>query len=95
MRAYMPCPSHLPWIGHCNYTWWNFWLCSFPQSPIISSHFGPNILLSTLFSNTLSLCSSLNVKDQASHPCKTTGKIIILCILIFTFLDNRREDSER
>jgi hypothetical protein len=25
---------------------------------------GPNILLSTLFSNTLSLCSSLSVRDQ-------------------------------
>jgi hypothetical protein len=29
-------------------------LSSFLQSPIISSHFGPNILLSTLFSNTVS-----------------------------------------
>jgi hypothetical protein len=27
-----------------------------------------NILLSTLFSNTLSLCSSLNVRDQVSVP---------------------------
>jgi hypothetical protein len=31
-------------------------LCSFLRSPYISSLFGPNILLSTLFSNTLSLC---------------------------------------
>jgi hypothetical protein len=29
---------------------------------------GPNILLSTLFSSTLSLCSSLTVSDQVSHP---------------------------
>jgi hypothetical protein len=34
-------------------------LCSFLYSPVTSSLFGPNILLSTLFSNTLSLCSSL------------------------------------
>jgi hypothetical protein len=34
---------------------------------------GPNILLSTLFSKTLSLHSSLNVSDQLSHPYKTTG----------------------
>jgi hypothetical protein len=27
--------------------------------------------VSTLFSNTLSLCSSLNVTDQVSHPYKT------------------------
>jgi hypothetical protein len=31
---------------------------------------GPNILLSTLFSNTLSLCSSLSVRDQVWHPYK-------------------------
>jgi hypothetical protein len=35
-------------------------LCSFLQPPVTSSLFGRNILHSTLFSNTLSLCSSLN-----------------------------------
>jgi hypothetical protein len=44
---------------------------------------GPNILLSTLFSNTLSLCSSLSVRDQVSHPYRTTGKVIVLYTLIF------------
>jgi len=29
---------------------------------------GPNILLSTLFTNTLNLCSSFNMKDQVSYP---------------------------
>jgi hypothetical protein len=38
-------------------------LCSFLHSPVTSSLFGPNILHSTLFSNILSLCSSLNVRD--------------------------------
>jgi uncharacterized membrane protein len=56
-------------------------LCGFLQPPVTSSLIGPNILLSTLFSNTLNLCSSLNVRDQVSHPYKTTGKIIILLIL--------------
>jgi hypothetical protein len=54
-------------------------LCSFLQPPIISVLFGPDtrILLNTLFSNTLHLCSSLNVWDQVSHLYRTTGKIIV------------------
>jgi hypothetical protein len=50
-------------------------LCNFLHSPITSSLLGPNILLSTLFSNTLSPRSSLNVNDQVSHLYRTTGKI--------------------
>jgi hypothetical protein len=34
------------------------------QFPPTSSLFGPNILLSTLFSDTFKVCSSLNVRDQ-------------------------------
>jgi hypothetical protein len=48
-------------------------ICSFLQRPITSSLFSPNILLSTLFSITLSLCSSLNIRDQASHPYRTNS----------------------
>ena len=46
-------------------------LFSFLHSPVTSSLQGPNILLNTLFSNTLSLRSSLNMSDQVSHPYKT------------------------
>jgi hypothetical protein len=53
----------------------------------------PNILLRTPFSNTLSLCSSLNVRDQVSHPNKTTGRILVLYILNVTFQDSRQEDK--
>jgi hypothetical protein len=56
-------------------------LCKFLHSPVTSSLLGRNILLSTLFSDTLSLCSSLNVTDQVSHPYKTTGRIMVLYIL--------------
>ena len=68
-------------------------LCSFLYTPFTPSLIGPNILLNNLFSNTLSLRSSLNVGNQVSHPYKTTGRIIFLCILIFKFLDNKLEDK--
>jgi hypothetical protein len=68
----------------------NSTLCSFLHSPVTSSIFVPNILPSTLFSNTLRLRSSLNVSDQVSHPYKTRGKITVLYILNFMYLDSKR-----
>jgi hypothetical protein len=47
------------------------------------------ILLSTLSSTTLRLYSSLNVREQTSHPYRTTGKIIDYYILIFMFFERR------
>jgi hypothetical protein len=50
-------------------------LCSFLLSHFTSSLFGRNILLITLFSNTLSLHTFLSVRDQVSHPYKKHVKL--------------------
>ena len=68
-------------------------LCKFPYFPVTSSLSGPNILLRTLFSNTRSLRCSFSVGIQISHPYKTTGKIVVLYILIFKFLDSKLKDK--
>ena len=60
-------------------------LCNLLHSPVTSSFLGPNILLNTMFSNTLSFLSSRRVSDQVSHPYKTIGKIIVLYTLIYKF----------
>jgi hypothetical protein len=90
----MPRTSHFSWYGHRSRTWWrvqivkllNIQMLPF-QSPVTSSLLGPNIFLSTLFLTTVSICSSLNERDQVPHPYKTTDKIIVLCILTFVSLD--------
>jgi hypothetical protein len=46
-----------------------------------------------LLSNTLSLCSSLNMRDQVSHPYKTTVRTMVLYILTCTFLSSERDGS--
>ena len=48
-------------------------LCACLHSPVSSSVLDPNILLSTIFSSTLSLRYYLTVSDQVSHPYTTTG----------------------
>jgi len=82
------CPTHLillDFITHTilgeEYRSLSSSVCSFLRSPVTSSLLDPNILLNTLFSNTLSPHSSLNMSDQVSHPYITTGKIIVLYIL--------------
>jgi hypothetical protein len=64
-----------------------------PPFPVTSSLLGPIILLNTMFSKTLSFLSSRNISDQVSHPYKTTGKIIVVYILIFKILDSNLEDK--
>jgi hypothetical protein len=67
--CYMPCSS-----GE-EYKLWSFPLCT-------SSLLGQNILLATLFSNSPSLCSTLNLRHQISHSHKIRGKNYITAFVL-------------
>jgi hypothetical protein len=89
-RCYMPRPPHSSRFYHPNNILWaqrslSSSLCSCLQFSVTTSLLDPNIFRNILFSNTLSVRTSFNVSDKVSHPYKTTGKIIILYILIFVF----------
>jgi len=82
--CYMPHPSHSSRFGHPNNNRWGGQIIKLlimysSPLPFTSSLLGPSIFLSILFSNNLSLRSSLSVSDQVSnsykyvapHPIKT------------------------
>ena len=54
---------------------------------------GPKYSSQDLVLNTLSLDSSLNVRDLVSQTYSTTGNNIVLYILIFKFLERSLEDK--
>jgi len=64
--------------------------CNFLPSSVASSALNPNIFLSTLLSNTVSLCPSLNTRYQVSQPHRKTGEIIAMCFYPL-FLDIKRD----
>ena len=97
-----PYVLHAPPISFSLFSTWNIWLgvqiiklltIQFSPLPCYLIPLRPKILFSTLFSNTLSLLSSLNVSYKISKSFKTTGKIIDVYILIFIFLDSKLEDK--
>jgi hypothetical protein len=96
----MPRPPHPPRIDNSNYTWCKVQITLLLVMKISkpSRHsplFNPNALHSTLFPNTLSLCSYFNGREQFSRPYRTTGNIIVLYILILILwtADEKTEGS--
>jgi hypothetical protein len=90
LHANMSRPPHTSLFYHPNNMWrivqiTKHLIMQFSPS---SCHFIPlrsKFPLSTLFSNNFIRCSPFNVRVQVLYPCKSTGKIIVLLILIFTF----------
>ena len=81
--SHMPRPSQSCLFVHPHLIWRGvqiikFFIMCLLQSPVTSSYLDTNIFLSTLFSNILSLCSSLNISVQVSHPYK----ILLLLLLL-------------
>ena len=91
----LPRPSHSSWFDHLDSSLWTLTIkellvSEILQSPVTSSLLDPNIFFSTLFSNTLSLHYSPNVRDKFLYLCTTTGNIVVLYILIFIFGEQTR-----
>jgi hypothetical protein len=93
-----PWPSHSLLLNHSNYTWRRVQVMTFliMQFSPTSCHFVP--LLSKYSSQHPLLRHPesgfpLMSSETKFHSYKTTDKIIVLHILIFTFLDSRRGDK--
>jgi hypothetical protein len=84
--CYMSRPPHTPWFDRPDNIWWSLQVVKLliMQSSPSSCYFhhpSPNILLSTLFLNTFSLCSYLSVRDQVFHPPNLTYPTLAYPIL--------------
>ena len=94
----MPCTSQPSQFKIHKYVRWCLYacssaLCNFHHSPPISSNLDPNVLLKTLFSNTLNLCFSLKVTEQVSQPYNTTSNIIIIRVFFPEVLHYKRRNQ--
>jgi hypothetical protein len=51
--CHTPYLSHYSWFDHANTIWWGAQIIKLLHSPVTSSHLGPYIFLTTLFSWTI------------------------------------------
>jgi hypothetical protein len=71
----MPRPSHFSWFDHPNNIWWEVQMTEFSNMwsdlpPITSSYLDSNILLSTLFPNTLPQCERQMFRTHTKQKVK-------------------------
>jgi len=84
--CHMPSPSHSSWFHYPDNIGEKYSSIKLLIMQSSSLSFYP-IPLSTLFSNMLRVCSSLNMRDQVSCPYETTRKINSSVYFIFMFLE--------
>jgi len=60
--------------------------CSLLHFPLTFSFLGPNIFRSTLSLNTISIYSSVSVRNQFSHLCEAMCKIVRKCTFYLCIL---------
>jgi hypothetical protein len=90
-ERYMPRPSHPRRFHHNNICRRTVQIMEslIMQFSSVSCHFtllGQNILLSTLLSNTIiNLYSSINLRDQVSHPYKTSIITVFVYFNLYVF----------
>jgi hypothetical protein len=84
---------HSSWLDHRN----NIWLgAQITQLLTVKFPPGTNTFISTLFSNIPTLCSSLNVNNQVSHPCKNRpnyNPVGYIPLAIFAFPNIKHKDK--
>ena len=80
--CYMPHMYYLPCYDYVNNIRWTVTVMKLTTEPSASLYsylpLTSNILLITLLSQTLDLCSSLDVRHKISHPHKMTGTMSVL-----------------
>ena len=92
--CHMPHSSHAAWFYHLNNIWWGVQIIKLLLCNLIHSLFGPNIFLTTLFSNTLlSPRSSLSVSTSFT-PIQHNRHNYSFVYLNFIFLDGKLEDKK-
>jgi hypothetical protein len=91
--CYVSSTSHSPWLDHSNYTWQKVEMKLFVRFFSPSCYFiPPPSKYSTQYPVLKHpLCYFFNIRDQGFKSIQNHRQIVLLYILIFTFLNSRRE----